>query len=808
MELDHYAPTPGWELPDADKAIERLMAAIEGGENILIFGDFDVDGITGTSVLYDTLRHLNANVSYYIPDRATEGHGLNAAALMRLVSSRKVKLVISTDTGITNFSEVSLLNGLGVDTIITDHHELPENLPPSVANVNPKLLEDQSHPLAGLAGVGVAFKLCELLLEAMDEENAELVSQRLLDLVAIGTVADLAPLQGENRYLVHQGLPVIASRGRLGLQAILEAAGVAPEAKIMADTVGFTIGPRLNAIGRLSNATEAVELLTTQDAERARQLAAHLEQLNRKRQELCDKTMLEAEQYLNATGGLEGRKAIILGSPEWNPGIIGIVASRLIDKYHVPVFMMTTDEENNEVRCSARSIPGFHMHDELKTLEQYFTGFGGHGGAAGFKLPKDRLNAFKEALYKLTYNAITDEQMLPVLEVDDKLEWSQINPHLVELLERLAPYGYSNPSPKFVLENVSVGSQRALGDTGRHLRLVLKVDADNTPLEAMLWNGGLLEPFDSKAKYHFAVTVERNTYSKGPPVRVIVEDFRLAEGSKKASASVEVTQVAPAVATVPKLVAKTAETPAEVGPNWVDHRSRERLEQFVGQLMLPVQQGRTVLLYHEGRAPQIPFLDAGIVSSRYQLKAAEELIFWDLPPDLPTLARVLSTVSPKTIHLAGGKYQSVPVQPVAKDFIKVVFQAARKLVVSNEMIRPEALASQLSTTVNVVLQGLVILDRLQVVQMQVEQRSGAIRVMPGPQDFAAMPPDALQALASSIEWLAFHRAVTEVGRVRQWLMSAPLDPIKRLSLTFPAVADGPFDEDIARHDIVLPQPVA
>ncbi|MBY0402376.1 MAG: DHH family phosphoesterase, partial [Cyanobacteria bacterium] len=222
LDLENYQPSSGYDLPDMELGVRRIVQALDNEENILIFGDFDVDGITGTSVLYETLKRLNAKVSYYIPDRATEGHGLNVAALCRLVSTRQLKLVISTDTGITNYNEVSLLKGLKVDTIITDHHDLPENLPPSVANINPKLLPDQSHPLALLAGVGVAFKLCELLLEVRGYPPEQ--AEALLDLVAVGTIADLVPLIRENRYLAYRGIQVLNKHQRLGINQIIEQA--------------------------------------------------------------------------------------------------------------------------------------------------------------------------------------------------------------------------------------------------------------------------------------------------------------------------------------------------------------------------------------------------------------------------------------------------------------------------------------------------------------------------------------------------------------------------------------------------------
>jgi single-stranded-DNA-specific exonuclease len=257
---------------------------------------------------------------------------------------------------------------------------------------------------------------------------------------------------------------------RAGVVELLDQAGTKPDAgkplpKLTSETIGFVIGPRLNALGRLDNATQAVELLTTEDPEKARVIAAHLEHLNRKRQELCDKTAMEAETFLSRTGGLAGNRAIVLASPDWHLGVIGIVASRLIEKYHVPTFMMVIDEAKGEARCSARSIPGFNLHEAMVSLSDYFTHFGGHAGAGGFALKLDKLDAFKKALYELTLRTVTEEQMLPIVEVDAKVDWPQLNPHLMDLIGQLEPYGKDNPSPNSWWKMLTSGPNGKLGPT-------------------------------------------------------------------------------------------------------------------------------------------------------------------------------------------------------------------------------------------------------------------------------------------------------------------------------------------------------
>ena len=803
LNLEAYQPTSSWELPDIEPAVERILRALDAKEHILIYGDFDVDGITGTSVLYETFKkHLGATVSFYIPDRATEGHGLNSAALIRLTSARQVKLVITTDTGITNFSEVSLLNGLGVDTIVTDHHALPENLPPAVANVNAQRLDHQ-HPLKEICGAGVAYKLCEILLEKrLPADEAKLAAESLLDIVAVGTVVDMVPLVKENRYLVYRGLQVLNKRQRPGFQELLEQAGAKVDAAITSETLGFSIGPRLNALGRLERADQGVELITSTDPERIRIIAAHLEFLNRRRRELCDQTYLEAESHLQKSGGLGDNRAIILASPDWNPGIIGIVASRLIEKFNVPVFMMVVDKDKAEVRCSARSIPGFNLYDQLLALEHYFLGFGGHAGAGGFALKLEKLEAFKRDLYAICNRTITDEQMRPIIEVDAKLEWSQVNPHLISLIDRLSPYGMQNPSPKFVLENVNVAAQRYMGEDERHIKLVLSPAGSgrsgdtNPPLEAIIWNFGRKERFDARSPYSFVVVPGLNTFNNVTKVQLIVEDYKTPESAKMATQSTEapakvqpLSSAKPVMAAeVPKAQAarpaqaaasdlldasETAES-AESGPQWIDHRSRESVEVFMGQLMLPLQDQRNVIIYHEGKKPEIPFLDEKLLCGRRQVRPADELVLWDIPPSLSDFRQLLETVQPEVIHLVGGKYQSVPIFPSEQNYLKLIVQLLRREG-DSMVLETEPFAAQLATTTAVVTQGLMLLERLGMLEIRLVEPGNTQRLQ-----VKLLPQNASREedITKRLEYAAFQQALKDVGKFRGWLLKSPLATIK------------------------------
>jgi len=825
LNLDQYQPTDPNELPDAQLAVDRIVKAIDAKEPILIYGDFDVDGITGTSVLYETLKkHLKANASYYIPDRATEGHGLHSAALVRLTSTRRIKLVITTDTGITNFSEVSLLNGLQVDTVITDHHALPENLPQAIANVNPQrlLIDNPEHPLGHMCGAGVAYKLCELLLNHfLEPKEAKAAADALLDIVAVGTVVDMVPLIRENRYLVYRGLQVLNLRQRKGFQELLAQAGAIPDNKtnlppIDSETLGFTIGPRLNALGRLEKADQGVELITGDDPERLRVIAAHLEFLNRKRRDLCDQTFLEADSHLQRQGGLAENRCIILASPSWNPGIIGIVASRLIEKYHVPVFMMMIDEAKDIARCSARSIPGFNLHDQLLNLERYFLNFGGHAGAAGFSIKREHFETFKRDLYALCLKVVTDEQMRPIIPVDIKLEWSQINPHLLTLVNRVAPFGMENPSPRFVVEPLQIAAQRNIGEGERHLKLVLtpvkrSSSGPTLPMDGLMWNVGAGTRLDASEEYGFVVNPGLNNFNGVTKVQLIIEDYRVASASKskgieskKKDSALEESSSQPlnnskTASMVSEKPQNTSEEGKEEGGiQWVDHRQRDELDEFIAQMMRPLESERSVIIYHEGRPPEIPFLNTQLLATRFNLKAADELILWDLPPSAEWLANIIATVKPRMIHIAGGKYRTVPLFQPEKNYLTLILQFlrrehAQKYQNSGEasgaiLLNISEFASRLGTSDSVISHGLVLLEKMDHVKVLISP-SPSLNLSDTRAKFSnscylnvtlseTARTEAF-SLEQQLEYLLFQDALQKVLQYRGWLMKSPLDTIKR-----------------------------
>jgi single-stranded-DNA-specific exonuclease len=390
LEPGLYPVTPASALPDLDPALRRIWKALRQNERICVWGDFDVDGQTATTVLVQTLRAIGANVTYHIPVRARESHGIKVEYLKTEIDNGAT-LILTCDTGISEHEAVTYATSRGVDVLITDHHDLPEGrLPDALAVINPKRLPS-NHPLYSLAGVGVAYKLAEALLE---NANTDLPPDSLLDLAALGLVADVADLTGDTRYLVQRGLAQLRRNQRLGLQIMLELAGTNP-GQLTETHIGFTIGPRLNALGRLGDANPIVELLTTRDPSRARVLAAQLEGLNQQRRLLTSQVTRAALGQLQENPALLEQAALVLHHPEWPAGIIGIVAGRLAERYRKPTLLLTGTDP---IRGSARSVEGVHISEAIRACEKLLHGFGGHPMAAGLSLAAQNLSALRREL--------------------------------------------------------------------------------------------------------------------------------------------------------------------------------------------------------------------------------------------------------------------------------------------------------------------------------------------------------------------------------------------------------------------------
>lgn len=480
---------------DMQKAVQRIKNAIETNQHITVFGDFDADGITSCSLLYLTLKEIGADVDYYLPDRATEGHGLNTKALVNLISKKKTKLIITVDCGISDVREVKFAKGFKTDVIITDHHESPEIMPSAFAIINPKapnalqadLQMETIENLNYLAGVGVAFKVACALLEEFRKQD---FVNRILPLVAIGTIGDLVELIGENRSLVEMGLELIRAGKHTGIQELLVQSGMQNIPSLTSENVAFTIVPRLNAAGRLETPYTAISLLVSEDKETINAAVKTLNDLNTLRQTLCDevfnkvKAVYLAEKFSN-------KKSIIILEEDRHVGIIGIVASKLVEQYNKPTFLMTRDVNNpNIIRCSCRSIDGINIHSVLCEHKEKFEGFGGHKMAAGFSFDETKIkfNDFKIALNKTIdeFSRNIDFNTVKV-SADMILEPEEINSDTVKIIDKLQPFGAANPAPLFIMKDLILKSYKMMGQNNNHLKLFVNKDNSNL-LQCVKWN--------------------------------------------------------------------------------------------------------------------------------------------------------------------------------------------------------------------------------------------------------------------------------------------------------------------------------
>jgi len=481
---DHYTPAPPNALPGVDQSVALLLEAVRQGKHILVWGDFDVDGQTATALLVDALRGLDGHVSFYIPDRMKEGHGILPDSL-RTHLDEGVDVLLTCDVGISAHDAIHMAGVLGTTTLITDHHALPPTLPEADAIVNTQLLPE-GHPLRGLPGVGVAYKLIEGLYD-MAGRGGE--TARYLDLVALGIVADVARQQADTRYLLQLGLEGLRQPGRVGIEALIQSSGV-DATNLSAEHIGFQLGPRLNALGRLSNARAAVELLTTDDVGRARILAAELEGLNNRRKQMSDQINAAAQEMIAREPSLLDFEALVLNHPRWHPGIIGIVASRLVDLYGKPVVLLSSPE-GEPARGSARSVPGVDIGASIAAQADLLYHHGGHPGAAGLALDPDLLPQFRRRLSNTI--AETRVETDEGLQLDAEISLGDLTVELADELDRLAPFGEGNPPIRLLARDLTIESDVLMGVNNRHRRLNVRDEAGTTH-QAVWWYGGDLKP--------------------------------------------------------------------------------------------------------------------------------------------------------------------------------------------------------------------------------------------------------------------------------------------------------------------------
>ena len=510
--------TDPFRLQDMDKAVARIEQAIQRNENIVVYGDFDADGVTSTVLLVEALRGLGLSrtqVQPYIPDRVDEGYGLNKEALTNL-KSKGVGLVISVDCGIRSVAEVVHANAMGLDMIVTDHHSLGTELPPAVAVINPKR-PDSAYAETMLAGVGIAFKLAQAL-RATFSHQAMYHDQDLLDLVAIGTVADLAPLLGENRRLVIEGLEVLNHSRRVGVQALVQACSY-QMGQLTAESIGFGLGPRINAAGRLAHAYTAAKLLSTGDPTAAAKLAGELNDLNRQRQTLTQRLSDQAGQLVEP-----GSPLLFAAAHDFVSGVVGLVASRLAEQYYRPAIVIELGEE--ESRGSCRSIPELHITELLDECSDLLVRYGGHAQAAGLTVRNENLPALRERLTTSTQTRLAGLELIPSLSIDMELDLDDVDYALYGHLQGLEPTGYANATPTFMSRNVPVQSFRVVGSDQSHLQLAVGHPGRNVlsciAFRQGAWAGKLPERID------LVYTLGINEFRGQRKLQLQVQDIRAA----------------------------------------------------------------------------------------------------------------------------------------------------------------------------------------------------------------------------------------------------------------------------------------
>lgn len=501
-------------LPDMDKAAAEIRRALAAGDKIAVYGDYDVDGVTGAALLMRYLRAQGADCVYYIPDRLSEGYGLNQAAVRRL-AEEGCRLMITVDSGITAIAEIEYAVGLGMNVIVTDHHECMDRLPPALAVINPRR-PDSPYPFRELAGVGVAFKLiCAL---ERDRPLEELMAQ-YADIVAIGTVADVMPLVGENRTIVAQGLGLLEHTGNQGLRMLMQKLGLDPAA-VSANAVGFTMAPRINAAGRMGGAGQAAELFLTEDPRQAMALAEELCELNRRRQQE------ENDIFQQIVGRLDGQfdpkqdKALVLWGENWHNGVIGIVASRLADRYGVPAVLISLDGQMG--KGSGRSVPGFNLYAALEHCGELLEKYGGHELAAGLTVRRENLEEFRRRLAEYAAQRLDQDQIQPFISVDCLTQPDQLTLASVQSLSALEPFGMGNPQPVFCMREMTVEEITPISQD-RHIKLQLSKEGQS--FFAFLFGVGSANcPFLCGDQIDAAFSAEINRYRGRQSVQLVLKD--------------------------------------------------------------------------------------------------------------------------------------------------------------------------------------------------------------------------------------------------------------------------------------------
>lgn len=494
-------------LHDMERSVARILEAIENGENILIYGDYDADGMTAASVMKSALDELGAEAQVYLPNRFTDGYGPNLDVYKYFIENEAIDLIITVDNGVAGFEAIDWAEQHGTNVIVTDHHSMPETLPPAFSIIHPEH-PDSDYPFKYLAGVGVAFKVACALLDYIPSE--------MLDLVAIGTIADMVSLTDENRVLVAQGLKMLKQTERIGLEELLKISGVNEAHDVTEETIGFQLAPRLNALGRLDDPNPAIELLTGWDEDEVAAIAQMIDDKNTERKQIVDKI------YKEAVAMLTDEPVQILYKAGWHKGVLGIVAGRLLESIHKPIIML--GEEDGILRGSARSIEAYNIFDALTSHRDLFIAFGGHKQAAGMTFAVENVEAIKQVMLDYIAEHELDMTGKSSLELAGVVNFAEVNLDTVESLQALAPYGMNNPKPRFLVKDYKVVQARQMGKDNSHLKL--KIEQAGVQLDAVYFSHGVESLEFEQAETELVVTLATNTWNGNTSLQLMVEDAR------------------------------------------------------------------------------------------------------------------------------------------------------------------------------------------------------------------------------------------------------------------------------------------
>jgi len=667
LDPDAYTPSDPLDLPDMAIAVARIRAALDHGEPIAVWGDFDVDGQTATALLTQALSARGGRVLRHIPDRARDGHGLQIPALARLIDSG-ARLFVTCDTGIAAHDAIAYANERGASMIVTDHHQLADTLPPALANINPQRLP-HDHPMRTLPGVGVALQVIRAL-----DDSPEAITP-LLDLVALGIVADVAVQTGDSRYWLQRGLRALRAGLRPGLAALAETAGL-EAARIDEGHIGFVIAPRLNAAGRLGDAMLGVDLLLESDGDRARTIALTLENLNAQRRLLVDQIDAGAEAQIVREPVLRTSAVLILSAPDWHPGVVGIVANRLVERYNVPVILLVTEGYDGEARGSARSVEGVDITAALGAHANLITGYGGHTMAAGLRLPMRNIAPLRRALDKSVRES-RGQVTIGERAIDAIVGIADMTVESAEALARLAPFGAGNPPLLLAIPDLTLREHQMIGRGGEHRALIVE-DASGAALRALWWDSATLPLPGANAldtqdtpggRFDLACTLRASTYKGARRVEVEYID------SRPAVAAIAVDGRRRTTATIHDLRADSDKTASLLSLR-ADHPD--------------------LLVWREGGDPV-----AGV--GRHELTTTSALAIWTTPAVRGDLVSALARVGAQTVFV----YAVDPPINGGTAFRKR-FLALIKYAISEKdgFVGIDALTSALATTDQVVLLAL------------------------------------------------------------------------------------------------------